>query len=251
MSSLVKFFLHPFNIFWLLLFASAISYFFKREKLFKPVFIFTCLWLLVTSNFIVPGFLVSSLESKYEPFSKEKVLSDSVTYNIVVLGAGFTNNPKLPYNDQLAPNALSRLIEGIRIYKMLPKSKLVVSGPGYPGKITQAEVFLKTAVSLGVPPTDISIINTATNTNEEAIEYSKNYNKTTPVILVTNAFHMQRAVMMFNNKGINPIPAPTGYLIKSTGESFPYWFPSEVNMLNMQTALNEYTGILYAKWFLF
>ncbi len=251
MNSGIKFWLHPFNIFWLLFLAGIIAYYFKKEKIYITIFSIAGIWLLVTTNFLLPNFLITNLEDKYTPFTKEKIQSDSLPYNIVVLGAGFSNNKNLPYNDQLSSTALSRLIEGIRIHNLLPNSKLIVSGPGFNGGISQAEVYAKTASSLGVDSTIISTIRTAMNTHEEAKTYAEKFDKSTPLILVTSASHMPRAMMMFQSQGIIPIPAPTDFQSKSTGESTPSWFPSLEYMSMMKTALIEYVGILYAKWFLF
>ncbi len=250
MNSVVKFWLHPFNIFWLLFLAGILAYFLKKEKVYIPLFVIAGIWFLITSNFLLPNFLITQLENQYSPFTKDKIQNDSLSYNIIVLGAGFSNNKKLPFNDQLSPTALSRLIEGVRIHNLLPKSKMVVSGPGAAGEITQAEVFSKTAGSLGVDTNLISTIKTARITHEEAKAYSENFDKNTPAILVTSAAHMPRAMMMFQSFGITPIPAPTDFQSKFNADDSPSWFPSLENMNKMKTATIEYVGILYAKWFL-
>lgn len=251
MNSAIKFWLHPFNIFWLLFFAGIAAHFLKKDRVSVTIFIIAGIWFLITSNFFLPNFLITRLENQYSPFTKDIIQNDSTSYNIVVLGAGFSNNKRLPYNDQLSSTALSRLIEGIRIHRLLPNSKLIVSGPGYNGGISQAEVYAKTAASLGVDSTIISTIRTAVNTHEEAKTYAEKFGKDVPVILVTSASHMPRAMMMFSNQGITPVPAPTDFQSKNTGEKIPTWFPSSEYMTLMKTALIEYVGILYAKWFLF
>ena len=251
MNNAIKFWLHPFNIFWLLFLAGIIAYFFKKEKVYIIIFILAGVWFLLTSNFLIPNFLITRLENRHSPFIKDIIQNDSIEYNIVVLGAGFSNNKRLPYNDQLSSTALSRLIEGVRIHNLLPNSKLIVSGPGFNGGISQAEVYAKTASSLGVDSTIISTLRTAMNTQEEAKLYAEKFDKNTPVILVTSASHMPRAMMMFKSVGITPIAAPTDFQSKSTGESMPSWFPSSEYMNMMKTATIEYVGILYAKWFLF
>lgn len=248
---LIKFWLHPFNIFWLLFLIGIAAFILKKEKIYIPVFVIAGIWFLITSNFLLPDFLISNLEDEYPPFSTDKISNDSTAYNIIVLGAGFTHDKKLPYNDQLSPTALSRLVEGLRIHKLLPKSKLILSGPGFNGDITHAEVYAKTAASLGVDTNIISTLKTPTTTFEEAKIYSENYDKNIPVILVTSASHMPRAMMMFRSKGINPIPAPTDFKSKNDSQRNVSWLPSTENMNDMRIAMVEYVGILYAKWFIF
>ncbi len=251
MNSGIKFWLHPFNIFWLLFLAGIIAYFLKKEKVYIVLFIIAGIWFLLTTNFFIPNLLITNLEKQYTPFTNEIIQNDSTAYNIVVLCAGFSNNKNLPYNDQLSATALSRLIEGIRIHKLLPNSKLIVSGPGAGGEISQAEVYAKTASSLGVDSTIISTIRTAMNTQQEAKAYAERFDKNIPVILVTSASHMPRAMMMFKSQGIDPIPAPTDFQSKISEENSYSWLPSSENMNRMKTAMIEYVGILYARWFLF
>ena len=47
---------------------------------------------------------------------------------VVVLGGGHASNPEFPANAQLKNPSLARLVEGIRIHRMLPGSKLLLSG---------------------------------------------------------------------------------------------------------------------------
>jgi len=248
---MIKNFLHPFNIFWFLFLIGIAALLLKKEKIYFAVFILAAFWFFITSNYLLPKVLISRLENEYTPFVPPQELSQNIPCNIVILGAGFTNNKKLPFNDQLAPSALARLIEGIRIHKLIPASKLVVSGPGYHGQISQAEVYKKAAVSLGVDSSAISIINTATDTYEESKKYTENFGTNIPVILVTSASHMPRAMMMFEHQGIKPIPAPTDYHFKSDTFGGSSWLPSLQNMDQMKIAITELVGTLYAKWYLF
>lgn len=248
---MIKYWLHPFSIFWILFLIGIAALLLKKEKIYFVVFILAACWLFISSNYLLPKILISRLENNYTPFNPAEISDKNVSYNIVVLGAGFTDNKKLPFNDQLSPSALSRLIEGIRIHTLLPGSKLVVSGPGFYGQISQGEVYKKAAMSLGVDSNVVSIINTATNTFEESKAYAELYGKETPVILVTSASHMPRAMMMFEHQGIKPIPAPTDYQFKSNSMEGHTWLPSLQNMDQMKIAITEYVGSLYAKWFIF
>jgi uncharacterized SAM-binding protein YcdF (DUF218 family) len=69
---------------------------------------------------------------------------------IVVLGGGHTSDPKLPITSQISGNSLVRLVEGIRIYNGLPRSKLILSGGSPFEKISNAQVLADVAVAIGV-----------------------------------------------------------------------------------------------------
>lgn len=255
MSASIKDILDPFNIFWLLLLIGSGCYFLKKEKLSKIIFLYATCWFFVTSNYLLPNALISNLENKYQPLlGKENFsnIKDLTSYNIVVLGAGFKYDENISSSNQLSEIALIRLIEAIRLHKLLPNSKLILSGPKADrGTITQAEVYKRAALSLGVDSSSIYLQSMATNTYEEAKDYSEVFGKSSPVILVTSASHMQRAIMMFNHFDIYPTPAPTGFQIKGNLPRHFSLMPSPVNMLNMRVALIEYVGIFYAKTFLF
>jgi uncharacterized SAM-binding protein YcdF (DUF218 family) len=70
---------------------------------------------------------------------------------IMVMGGGYANEFLLLYNNQLSQNALGRLVEGIRLYKKLPGSKIILSGWGYDQPLSQAQTLDLTTLPLGVP----------------------------------------------------------------------------------------------------
>ena len=62
------------------------------------------------------------------------------------------------------------------------------------------------------------------------------------ILLVTSAFHMRRAVPLFEEQGFEVIPAPTDYQRLVTDSNVPSFLPT-VEALNRTTyALREYVG---------
>ena len=68
-------------------------------------------------------------------------------------------------------------------------------------------------------------------------------------LLVTSAWHMARAMLIFEKAGLKPTPAPTGHLVKTgQGERSPgFYFPRTDNLRKSEIAVHEYLGILWAK----
>jgi len=60
---------------------------------------------------------------------------------------------------------------------------------------------------------------------------------------------MPRAVMHFRKAGLNPIPAPTNFIIRKNNipGSYTDYFPSSGNIRNMEIVIQEYLGMLWAK----
>lgn len=234
------------GFFWLL-FLGSLFFFRKKKRWFTYIAVTALVWLALSSTPPLPNFLVRSLEWQYQPFDTTGNTPDHA--HILVLGGGHVSDERLPANDQLSEQSLKRLIEGIRIYRQLPGSTLIMSGYSRFGiPRSHAEVMAETALLLGIPAEDTVAITTPWNTMYEAIDYHRRFGSSHPLILVTSAVHMPRAMMHFQRAGLQPIPAPTNYIIKE--DSLPNGlniFPSSRNLRNMHKALHEYVGRFVGK----
>lgn len=202
---------------------------------------------VVISTPFFPNLLVKSMENRYHIFSDEKLSYQSNSVHILVLGGGHTYDERLPSNIQLSDQAMVRLSEGIRIHRMLPGSKLVTSGYGLPGELTQAEIMRKTAILLGVDSMAVLMQKKPENTWMEATEYKRLFSDTTQLIIVTSALHMPRAVYLFEKAGLNPAAAPTGFKIKQNKKfNFWFWIPSSGNIAKTEDLMHEIFGIVWA-----
>jgi len=251
MSGMVRFFLNPFNLFWLLMIATMIIGLFKKERLFRWLFFSTVVWFLIISTPFLPVSLLNSLEIRYNPIFPEEAFKGNSEidkkYHIVVLGGGHGFDERLPPNSILSSQALARLIEGIRLHRQLPGSKLVLSGYSSSGRTTQAERLQQTAILLGVEADDILLQKEPANTWQEAETYASTFGNGNPVLLVTCASHMHRAVRVFEHFGTKVTPSPACYRILRDPRSRRSWIPSTTNIDRLRIALFEYAAILRDK----
>lgn len=241
MRPLAYLLLQPLTVFWLLLLP--IPFIRKKyPRLATYLLLIALLWLALSSTPPLPTFLVETLENQFKPLLQAP--SFSSPSHILVLGGGHVSDERLPPNDQLSGQALYRLVEGIRLHRLLPGSKLVLSGYSRPGITpSHAEVMAQTAIILGVNPEDTLLITTPHNTRQEAIDYKGKFGAGNSLILVTNAIHMPRAMMHFRRAGLTPTPAPTNHLIKRDRLSSRFSIrPSSGNLKRMNAALHEYVG---------
>ena len=178
-------------------------------------------------------------------YSEEEMM---LPYDIVVLGGGHGYDERLPPNSLLSTQALARLAEGIRLQRELPNSRLVLSGYSASGRTPQAEMLKRTALLLGVDPEAIATQPEPGNTTEEAMVYSEKFGVETPVILVTSASHMPRAVGVFQHFNIRVIPSPTHYRIKESQKNRWFGWPSINNIAILNSGLNEYAAITRDWW---
>lgn len=164
---------------------------------------------------------------------------------VVVLGGGHSDIDDLSANNKLSSSALSRLIEGVRLLRVLPGARLVVSGPGAAGRPSHADVLAQVAVSLGIEPGRILRIDTARDTGDEALAV-RQLAAGAPVALVTSAWHEPRAVALFRKAGVDVLPCPADFLAK-TGPGF-HWSDLlfDVESLERSTrAIHERLGYLW------
>ncbi|MEN7551150.1 ElyC/SanA/YdcF family protein [Rapidithrix thailandica] len=216
----------------------------------KPAFILFCfciLYFLLASTPFLPNYLINKLESQYSVFEPNEFHPQSNTVHIMVLGAGYGVDDRLPSTNQLENSTLGRLVEGFRIYRQVPGAKLVLSAGKISQPKTQAEVVAEAALLLGTLPADTLMLTSPLNTFEEAQAYFQCFGGSHPLVLVTDATHMPRAMQHFQHFGLCPIPAPTNHLIKKTySVNWISFLPSIGSLTRMNKVMHEYMGMLWA-----
>ncbi|WP_321314374.1 ElyC/SanA/YdcF family protein [Halarcobacter sp.] len=235
----VSLFIMPLSISLILFFFGLFFLFISKYKKAKLFISIGFVWLLLISYAPFANSLIKPLETKYKSY----INIDSNIKYVLVLGNAHSTNSDISEVSQLSNTALKRLSEGIRIYKKLNSSKLIVSGYAGDDKLTPHALIAKNAaISLGVPIKDILTQEKAKDTIEEA-EYLKKSIGDEKFILVTSASHMPRAIKIFKSEGLNPIPAPTEFSYK---ENIDYLTFPKVTYMNKTTlAFHEYIGTFW------
>lgn len=242
--------LDPLLHFYLAVLITTLFYWRGRTKLAKITAVYSVVWLLLVSVSPLPKILAEKREGQYAQLDNDLIndLKEQPA-NVIVLGAGHSNAPGFTVHDRLSEPALKRLLEGIRIKQQLPQAKLICSGYSATGRQSQAEVLAEMAIQLGISSLDTLLQPTAHNTEAEARAYSQRFSDTIPLILVTSAIHMPRAVYWFKHYGLAPIPAPTNHLVMPDPGYEPFAFKPSTNKIDMSAKLlHEYAGMRYA-WF--
>ena len=189
--------------------------------------------------------LLESLETY--PALEPPVFSDN-EQAIVILAAGSRFNNK----EYAKPVDGSRTLERIRYSVFLHEHTnlpILVTG-GNTGKvdISEADVMADTLMNnhhINVKWQE----NKSRNTTENAIfsgAILKEYGIVS-IYLVTHAWHMPRAVMMFEQQGIKVTPAPTLFTPSFFGSTLFHYVPSASALNETRIALHEYIGIFWYK----
>jgi uncharacterized SAM-binding protein YcdF (DUF218 family) len=211
----------------------------------------TVLLLLWSSPLISPR-LLTPLERHYPALLHPEALSQrgenpgAAPLWIVVLGGGHSSDPQLPVNSQISQAALGRVVEGVRLYRAIPGSKLLMSGGGAFDPVPEARVMAEIALSLGVKSQDLKMEDASRDTADQAaILAALLHGK--PIILVTSAAHMPRAMALFAQRGMHPLPAPADYLYRVPQRRSPgQYFPRADSLKGAEAAVHEYLGLAWA-----
>ncbi|WP_345980586.1 ElyC/SanA/YdcF family protein [Sulfurimonas sp. HSL3-2] len=239
-KKLIAFFVEPFGLVLLLL---SLGLYFLTRCSYKKAKLFTTLSFLLLFLFSYPPFsnmLVTNLENRYPKFESTDL---NVSY-IHVLGNGNNDDYTQPLSSMVSGVGLKRVVEGVIIQKRYPDAKLIFTG--YEGGTTLASAVANAniATAIGVKK-EMLIINPEPHDTKEEALFTKTLVKEEPFILVTSAAHMPRAMKLFQELGMNPIPAPTDYNKRKTRSLFEA--PNIYAFENSQSAVHEYIGMLWAK----
>lgn len=221
----------------------------KRTQRIGKIGLTSGFFILVACSFpFFPDMLLSHFEQDYPSFTIDVngCGSSSTIKYVVVLAGSHMSDPKIPITGQFCYEGLVRLIEGIRVYKKCPGSKLVLSGgKGRNSNVSDAELMGDLALNLGVPKEDMILETESTTTKDEA-ELLRPILGDEKFVLVTSASHMPRAMGIFREMGMNPVAAPTGHLVKRYGNNRS-WMPSVGNLKKSEAAFYEILATLKMK----
>ena len=224
----------------------------RRASLGRRLAIAAAALLLLFSNRLISTRLLQPLEDRYPPVPEIAAGQPAPPpiegcRVVAVLGGGNSDAPGLPATSQLSTSALARIVEAVRILRFLPEARLIVSGPGEPGRPSHAAVLAAAAESLGIDASRITLIETARDTEEESHEVARLAGGRRTA-LVTSAWHMPRAAHLFTEAGVNFVPCPADFVAR--GDMRLRWvdvgWDSE-SLVRSTMAVHEWLGLLWLR----
>ena len=174
-------------------------------SLFAAVFAF---YLLCTAW--LADILMGSMEGMYTP-------PDNVTGDVIIMlgGGAIADVPDVDGTGALCSAPANRLLTVARLQKKLNVPVLFSGGQVYADSGAEATIARRVLISLGVAPNMILVENKSVNTRQNAVYSADLIEKRgfSRPILVTSAFHMNRAVLNFRQAGVEVVPYPTDYTV--------------------------------------
>ena len=224
----------------------------------KVKFIYSALiFLIIFSNGLFADILWRLLEHPWKRLDYSLVTPSD---GIVVLSGGRHLPPRntkiIEWSDP------DRFHSGIALYKANKSNRLIFTGginPFTSDLPPEGEIYIKEAISMGLPKNDLFTTYPVNNTFQEAKAIKKLLDDELPliqkkIILVTSAFHMKRAKKVFENEGIIVQPYPVDFKVgnKSFFSSLRNplkWVPSSTYLYKSSKAIREIIGrIIYGTW---
>ena len=169
----------------------------------------TVVFYLLSTGFTAEYFM-GRLESVWEP--PQHPQGDV----IIMLGGGaIQDTPDVDGTGSLCSSPSGRLLTALRLHRELGVPILVSGGQVYADSGAEAKIARRVLMSLGVPEQEILVETESVNTRQNA-EFSAKimaaHGLTRP-ILVTSAFHMERAMLNFQKEGVAAEAFPTDYMV--------------------------------------
>jgi len=224
----------------------------KKVKFIYSAFIF----LIIFSNGLFADILWRLLEHPWKRLDYSLVAPSD---GIVVLSGGRHlppgNTKIIEWYDP------DRFLAGIDLYKANKSNRLIFTGginPLTSDLPPEGDVYIKEAVSMGLPKEDLYTTYPVNNTLQEAKAIKKLLNNEIPlipkkIILVTSAFHMKRAKKVFESEGINVQPYPVDFKSSRSFISLlrnPLkWMPNSYYLNQISIGIREIIGrMIFRAW---
>jgi len=237
----------PPGIFLFLLVVAIIS-FDSHRALSKRILIFTTALLFLLSTPIISKILIHPLE-KYEPLELQVAQNIPADAIVILSGGRLRNAKEYDGKDVSGDKSLSRLMYGARLHVATQLPILITGGFGYDRRLSLAELMandLSQHFGIKAQWLETESKNTAENASLSA-KILRPLDKM-KILLVSDAWHMRRAVEIFEREGFLVTPAPTRFEGNSASEldfRLDLFLPSVTALKRSYFAIHEMLGIAW------
>jgi uncharacterized SAM-binding protein YcdF (DUF218 family) len=171
---------------------------------------------------------------------------------IVVLGGGIDKQSALAASPHLN-DAADRMTETVRLAARYPSLPVIFSGGSgqfFAGENqeTEAELARRFFENFGIVPPRLKLEDRSRNTAENAMLTAKLLNPQPGQkwILVTSAFHMQRAKALFEAQGFEVLPWPADFRTDGFSGRWQFFSRASAGLTTMDLAAKEWVGLAAA-----
>jgi len=202
--------------------------------------------LIICSLPIISNYLTYLLEKDYRPTD---ITSIAKADAVVVLSGMVTKvkgDKEFKYE---FTGSVDRIFAGIELIKENKAPYLILTRGKVPwsqGK-PEGEFLYDYAIKAGIDKQQIILTDNVQNTDQEAKAIKKIFNEKIKIILVTSAFHMPRAIKVFEAAGIDTVPFPVDFQDSSQKFTLLNFIPSASAFSQTSHFVREIQGRIYYK----
>ena len=214
----------------------------KHPKAGKTLAALSLIALLILSLPVTGNALLQSLETV--PPINQSQLNDIQA--IVILGGGKNHEaPEFDHQDTVNRWTLQRLRYGAYLQQRTGKP-ILVTGGGLFGERPEADAMAET-LQRDFHAKDIWVEDQSKDTAENATFSASILKKRgiQRIAIVSQAWHLPRAIKLFEQQGLTVYPAPTGYTHEDN-EPVIRWLPKASALDKSAIALKEYLGRIFS-----
>lgn len=242
-NKVVGWVLSPYGIAFLGFAACAVCAFFRKRRLAWICGCVSVAVLWIFGSAVTTRIIGRPLESCYD---RDGVAHGDVSWApegdaIVVLGGGMLYHEKCGAGEMAS--AADRVWTGAKLYKACKAKKIICTGSAI------EHGTLPLLLDLGVPREAVLWYDDARNTEEESRLIAKTLGadgKKPRILLVTSAWHMNRAKFLFEKAGLDVVPCPGDFEMSYVSErpfSVKDFIPDAMVLAQTSAAVREWVGI--------
>jgi len=245
-SKIAWFFTTPSNLLLTLILLSLVLALFRRLRKLGIGLAFVMTMATIALGLLpVSTYLMAPLEERFPPFSDDGKPVDG----IVLLGGAVDASDSVARGRIIANEAAERVLETIQLAYRYPKARILISGGGgtvFGDGVGEAPVIADYFKGIGIDPMRLIVEDRSRTTSENAL-YSRELikpNEGERWLLVTSAWHMPRAIGVFEKAGFSVTAYPVDFRTGGGSSNFRLFAFVSDGLRRLDVVAKEWTGLI-------
>ncbi|MDH5299803.1 MAG: YdcF family protein [Gammaproteobacteria bacterium] len=218
--------------------------FYRRPKLARGLLLFGTCSLLLLSLPVVSHLLMRPLQPY--PVLDKAMIDQFQPQAIVILAGGRQDYAPEFGGSSVNPYTLHRLLYGVALHRQTGLPILVTGGNEKPNLPAEARLMEKALVGqFGVTPQWVEDKSRTTGENAIFSQALLEPDHIQRVMLVSHAWHLPRAVGVFEQQQLQVLPAPMAFEMDSNPLKLTDFLPKAASLVISYHALHEFIGLAW------
>lgn len=244
-SKIAWFFATPSNLLISLILLGLVLALFRRPRRFGIGLALTVTLATMALGLLpVASYILLPLEERFPPFRDDGRPVDG----IIILGGSVEAAESMSRERIVANESAERLIDTIQLAHRYPQARILITGGGgtvFGDGVAEAPVIASFLKTIGIDPARVIVEDRSRTTYENAI-FSRELAKPQEGerwLLVTSAWHMPRAVGVFEKAEFPVTPYPVDFRTRGDGNHRPFAFISD-GLRRLDVGAKEWAGLI-------